>query len=549
MSQLTDLIRSKYPQYTSVPDADLERRVLAKYPQYKPYATKSIGDFAGNVVNSGGRLIGDTVKAVANVGNVWDIPSGDFLKNNTVANLARLGGDTVGAIGDVASGNQVPQDNRARQLVEFYKQRYGKDLGKTLYEDPVGALADVATLLTGAGAVVGGVGKLGKVSTLARAGELLGEAGAIADPISLSGKLGSRGLNTVLGRSGKALEGAGTRLTTSGLGNPAKQAEIAAKGGRPVADFMEQYNLYSRSPGDANAVVRQIMDKYDSLATNSGKTVEINKIAQLIDDKIAELGSGAGKFSDNNLSAIDELTRRKAQLLSLAESPNVGLDQIVEYRRALDKDIPRSAFNLDARQSGTVGGAKATRDILKDTINSTDLALEQLGKDYGMAKGVGEIFKRSEARRVNRSPLSLGKVATAGVGSVVAGLPGMVGGMVVDQLTQSPQFLQASSKGLKNVGKAMQGVDLSGIAKPVRTAYEAGRTLRTLSPTDTSKTMQGSIPATGVSPQVPGKQSPATQSLSSPSVTPGQMKAIIALPKTPKSIFARTPKVTKGKFY
>ena len=61
-------------------------------------------------------------------------------------------------------------------------------LKKTLYEDPVGALADISTLFTGGGALATKAGQLSKVSKLAKAGRVATRVGEIIEPTGVGVK-------------------------------------------------------------------------------------------------------------------------------------------------------------------------------------------------------------------------------------------------------------------------------------------------------------------------------------------------------------------------
>ncbi len=128
---------------------------------------KSVGGFVGNVFKSGGDLIKNTAQAVVH-------------PVETVKSVSKVG---LGAAEKVIPGRQGAE-NEFDQLTNFYKQRYGSfdKLKETVYNDPVGFAADVATLANG----VGAVGKLGKVAEIGKFGkvaEAAGEVNRFADPL------------------------------------------------------------------------------------------------------------------------------------------------------------------------------------------------------------------------------------------------------------------------------------------------------------------------------------------------------------------------------
>lgn len=487
MGELANRIKAKYPQYANVPDAELEQKIVAKYPQYQTLAVpkqKTMGEFLGNVASSGARAVGDTVGAVANVFN----PN---MEQNTVANLLKLGQSVL----EVAMPGEQGNEDIARQVGQYYAQRYGglDKAWNSFYADPVGVAMDVSTVLTGAGGLLKGAGTASNVSGLTRAGKSLTSAGRYADPIALSGSKMASGTGNLTRKFANSVENASDGIITRGIGNPAAQAKLAQKSGRSVGSFIKEYDLYDRSPETAGQVKKAIISQYDDLALNSGNQLPMGQVIQQIDNEIAKLSGGSAKFSDAAQSQVAELMRRRQQLIEASGgtaeySPvNVGVRDLTNFRRqAIDPDVPQSMYNLDARGSGTAKGAKATRDILRKNINSSDPRLEKLGMDYGMAKGFEKVLDQSASRANNRQVFNFTKLGSAGVGSVVAGAPGVVAGFALEQAVNHPRFIKAASKTLDATGKALKSKQLSNIgnktANSIGKIYQAGKAARFISP-------------------------------------------------------------------
>src|SRR5574343_1541174 len=121
----------------------------------EPAEERSFGGFLGNVVKSGGQMVGDLASTVAH-------------PIDTGKNLFRL---AKGAAELAIPGEQGDEDV-ARAAGQFYKDRYGgwENIKNTLYEDPVGALADASTVLGGAGGAAKAAGALSKSANVAKVG-------------------------------------------------------------------------------------------------------------------------------------------------------------------------------------------------------------------------------------------------------------------------------------------------------------------------------------------------------------------------------------------
>lgn len=499
MSELTNRIRSKYPQYQNIPDQELESRVLAKYPQYKSLTTpqKSVGGFAKNVVTSGVKLLGDTASAALNVFN----PN---MQKNTVANIARL---TTGAaqLADPTRGNQIVsaipglgavqdragnQEGQAKAVGQFYKDRYGgiDNIANTIYNDPVGVVADAATVATGIGGALRGggaaatkLGLAGKSNTLTRAGRTASNIGRTIDPLMVAGKGVSRVGGAVASKVRPTLFNRADRMVTAGIGTPDKQYALQQKAGRSVSSFIDEYDLYDRSSEKAAQVVNDIGEQFDTSAMNANKSMSVGQIIKAFDDEIAKLSEGSGgQIADATQQKINELQRlRQKYLDSIVQSNetdifkrkyttagtrknptkkvqatsspiNVPLKRVTEFRKnVIDPDIPKSEFGLNPRDTGKAGGTKTARNIFRRESIKVAPELEKLGLDYGMAKELQKILEKSEIRQANRQPFNIHKLGGSLAGGVVAGAPGVIGGFLIEQIVNHPYFIKHASKGLK----------------------------------------------------------------------------------------------------
>lgn len=118
---------------------------------------RSVSGFLGNVAESGGRFLGDVAAPFMR----------PIQTTKGLAAVAMNPRQTIGAIG------------------EGLKQRYGSPgaIGTTLYKDPVGAAADVSSLLLGGGGMLRTAGLVGKAPGVARAGRLLTRASDVTNPL------------------------------------------------------------------------------------------------------------------------------------------------------------------------------------------------------------------------------------------------------------------------------------------------------------------------------------------------------------------------------
>lgn len=278
---------------------------------------KTAGGFMGNVVTSGIKAVGDIGGALINTVN-------PDMEKNTVANLGKLVLGTLQYI-DPTQALGTKYEKNAKAVGQFYLDRYGSldKVKNTLYNDPVGMALDVASVLSGVGGIAKGgavgaakLGELGTAAKLGKVGNAFSKAASFTDPLSLIGKGAGKVTSGTRAKLISGLDKAGENIVTRGIGNPAAQAKAAQKAGRSVSSFIDEYNLYDRSPESAAKVSKSIIDKYDELALRSGSNVPMGQVIQAFENEILRLRKGVnGVISESDNAKIAELMKRRDMLI------------------------------------------------------------------------------------------------------------------------------------------------------------------------------------------------------------------------------------------
>lgn len=376
---------------------------------------KTVGGFISNIGKSGVNLVGSTAEALLN-------------PYQTVQNIISLAKDP-------------------KVIVDYYKNRYGKDLLETLYNDPVGVASDLSILMGG----VGGVAKLSGAGKIAKTASTISK---FADPIQLA----SMGVGKITGKlniPGK-LSKASDAVLTKGLGNPAKQAAIEAKYGVTAPQFIKKYGLYDRSPESLMKLEKSLGEQYGNVAKTSKATFDPSKIVSEIDAKIAELSSGNAGLSSANQQMVKELAKRRNQFVTtFSDKLEVPVGELASYRKlAIDPDIPMSEFGLSPKQAGKSAGTKKMRDILRSNINQSEPRLKELGIDISVAKGYKPVFGGSKSRGSNRQLFGIPK-GTSTYGAILGGVPGFLAGAALEYATTNPRALGLYSRVMDKTSKLM----------------------------------------------------------------------------------------------
>lgn len=179
--------------------------------------------------------------------------------------------ETVQTIGELGKGlyskgrgllgyeRNLESERVADAMGQFFKERYGDmpSIKRTLAEDPVGAAADLSTVLTGGGALAARApGALGKVGEVTRA------VGTAVDPLSVATKapgIAARGVATVANiplslQSGASFNSLQQATKAGATANPVFWEHLS--GAVPPQDLINRVNA------GISAVAKQRSDEY-----------------------------------------------------------------------------------------------------------------------------------------------------------------------------------------------------------------------------------------------------------------------------------------------
>lgn len=512
---------------------------------------KTFGGFVGNLVDSTGKLVGDTASAIIH-------------PVQTAKSLYGLGSGIVQLLIPGEQGNE----KIAKAVGKFYADRYGglDKAWNSFYNDPAGVAADLSTVLgIGAGAFkVAGMGKTAKV---------LSTASKIADPLNIGSKLPKQFKGASLKMSiGNNLEDLGNNMAFSGLHDPKIQKNIRAISGKTPLQLSEQYQTWSRDP----ASVQRAIEGIDALrsAKLKGKTVDIRQVMKDLNDSINILD---GDISDNAniqrnylIAKREEISRAVNSMGSPEILPDTGWNElnpemkrttsvqpiltrfdqpaemVVKLRKQIGKDIPKNGWNVGAADSAKGEAAKSIYRSLKNRINEIDPSLKQAGKDESALIRMKELFENEQARSAARNNISLGD-QIIGTGAYAMGkLPAMAATLATKKLITSPRGVEVASKMTAAAGKAIKNASVPKKAKNVFSlGYQAGRLGRM---TNAQSPQSGEpIPKTIQTKSLQSYKPSVPQPASTPYVEPEKIKAKSNVFKS-KSSFGKIPRVRVGNF-
>lgn len=458
-----------------VPEQSVQTKSTYVPKSFTPTTRDWGKNFGGNVLKSGGRLIGDTVGAIANIFN----PN---MEKNTVANLGKLALGT----GSLLLPGEQKYEPMAKAVGKFYKDRYGgvENIKNTLYNDPVGMLADAATVATGVGGALRGGGavasKLGSVSNaskLSQAGRTMTNIGRQIDPLILAGK----GVRVVGNKAIRGVDSFGRNYASAGLGNPAATGEanrilknIDFKRVDPVTgkkvsskmvlgDLIDEGDLYSRSVDDLTRYSDDLSKTFDKIADNPRLAVKLDDVLAPIDKLIKETKVGIKDFPGEVAfkTQLKELTKQRANIISKAKNGVISGNVVLRMKRGLGSiTSPDAIRGVDLKQGSQMAKSKSISG-LRSGLRKASPKLTKLGKRMqaiGFESKPGAVMKAfigNQSRASVRNPITLSRSVGlglgAGIGAGVGGMPGAIAGSIVfpamNEFLNSPTGVKLLSKG------------------------------------------------------------------------------------------------------
>jgi hypothetical protein len=408
----------------------------------------SLGGFGENVLNSGGRMVGDIASAIT----------------SPVQTAKGLGGLALGLGEKLIPGRQDAEQN-VDALVNLYVDRYGglENIKKTMYEDPVGVLADFATLAGGAGLAAKGVGLVSKTANLGRVAQVAGKTARIAgivsdvaDPLRTAGRVAGAGMRVVPGSAriaGRLYESAlKPSLAAKNIPRVAEQVATGLRESIPVSEKGAQ-----KLSGLIDGLNVQISKE---ISNAKGAAVSPIKISQRTDQLAAKFSAQVNPADD--LAAI---AKAKAEFLDqFAIRDPQG--NILGYRK-----IPASqaqAMKVGTYQqirnsygklsTATVEAQKALARGIKEELAKAIPELAELNERESKLLGLDKQLQRAVARISNHQIFGIGTpIAAAGAGAVTGSPPIALATAVIRSVLDNPAMKSKLAISLNYVYKHKKG--------------------------------------------------------------------------------------------
>lgn len=350
---------------------------------------RSFSGFLGNILSSGRRMAGDIATSVT-----------------SPVQTAKAMGNLALGVGQMVVPGEQGQEKNVEALAKMYVDRYGSwdNFTKTLYEDPVGVLADLSVIAGGTGAAVKGLGiaskaaNLGKTANaLTKMGQIAGAVGEYSDPIRMAG----RGVAL----AEKAIpQGIPERLYQSAL-KPSLSIKNTPKiPGQLATGLREGIPV---SEGGIKKISSQIKDLRktidDKIHYGAGTTVDPEEIVKRLD--ASELQFTDQALPKTDLASIESARRQWLERYAIrdADGITIGYRQIpVEEAQKIKKGTYRiNSKKYNELSSAQIEAEKALARGIKEELEGVFPELKNLNAREGALIELQGQLKKAIGRTKN----------------------------------------------------------------------------------------------------------------------------------------------------
>lgn len=386
MATITD-IRAKYPQYSDLTDRELAEKFHAKFysdmpfedfaskiqfkdPSYAETAMGVVTDLpttVSNIPESTANLVGGIYQAVTNpietVTSIADIGAGGI---RNAAILAERNGalpqgsvDFLDSLSDPAAAAAASE--KAAAFGGVIADRWGsaEKIRRTLREDPVGFLGDLATLATG-------VGGAARTAGLTGVGGKVGAVASAIDPLTMVGK-GASAVGRQVNRMVPPQAGAAAQAGANMLPRVVQQIEttgrriLAGPKARALADITEGR--------DVNALI-SALEKPSAFPRTAAEAAAPTGAAEYValQQRLAERGGTEAAAKARKTKAAIE-----APIANIRGTP-AQRDAAVKQREAMSKPFYEAADKSFIQEDPALREIMGRPDVVSASRRAADKA-------------------------------------------------------------------------------------------------------------------------------------------------------------------------------
>ena len=378
----------------------------------------------------------------------------------------------IGVVQKMLMPGKQDKEATVDALVEFMKSRYGsvESLKQTVATDPVGVVSDVATFIGGAGAAIRAVGAVGKIATVAKAGQIISKVGGAVEPVTAAKiVVGTVARQFIPGGAPSALYQSAMKFSTKLTG--AERDTLTATGlEHKIMPTVKGIERIRNNVNDLNDRVTVLVDT----ATKQGKQIPLKDLFT----HFRQLKRDALEISGTPLQAEETIKKVRQQVVMA--NKKLGRKVLTPNEaQALKQGIYRQTetyYSKTTENPVSIQAQQAIARAAKESLEKLVPELKQLNQREGVLIELRDSVERAAARVSNRDVMNIGMPLKGITGGVVFGPAGLAGGVALSILDR-PGPKAALAVALETL--ARRGVQINPNSAIIRLGiYQVGRATR-----------------------------------------------------------------------
>jgi hypothetical protein len=357
---------------------------------------------------------------------------------------------------------ETPELQTINNVGKFITDRYGSldKFKETAIEDPAGVLADLATIVSGGGALVTKAGTVSKISEVANVGSQISKVSQALEPVTAITKtLGKAKDIATESKVGQIIKESVPTITEIKRNQvvkaldltPGDLSNIKKATGNDVTDFIVSKNLIKDTP---EAVVDSLNDVRKT--TKDLRNSEIKKVTNVY---TPEQIPGVIKGLDAILKGVDEvpgLEKVAGEIRTLMNKSQFSLGDVQRAKDLLDDNSSIYSKIGDVKSGATARGLdnirKEIRKFIEDEVNTSTQGatdIRKLNNDIQTSYAIEDAINTRATRNLTRDKIGGLSSLILGVGGASVFNPAVgIGLYIGKKLIDTPSFRLGFTKAL-----------------------------------------------------------------------------------------------------
>lgn len=358
--------------------------------------------------------------------------------------------------------DETPELQTINNLTKFVTDRYGSldKFKETAIEDPAGVLADIATVISGGGALVSKVGKVSKIANVSKVGEQIAKVGQTLEPVTAISKTLGKGKDIISKSKVSQIVKEAIPSVTDIQRNqvskaldltPGDLSNIKKSTGNDVTEFIISKDLIKNTPEE---VVDALNDTRK--VTRDLRNSEISKVTKIYTpDKVQGAIKGLQEIK-NGISNVVGLEDEVTKIDNLLSKKTFTLDDIQLAKDLIDDNSSIYSKIGDVKSSATARGLdklrKEVRKFIEDEVDTATQGttdIKKLNNDIQTSYAIEDSIRTRATRNLTRDKIGGLLSLILGFGGAAAFNPVVGLGLYIGKkLIDTPSFRLGFTKAL-----------------------------------------------------------------------------------------------------